>query len=266
MKKNIIGRFILPLFLFFATSGLAQNAKDYFNKGVSQIRLAGVYQETIDYFDKAIDLNLNFTEAYYYRGIAKGNYGDYLEAIVDLNKAIRLRPNYAEAFYERGNMKGNLDKNIESIADYSRALQLKNNYFDAYVSRAYTKKKMKDYRGAIEDFTKIMKLAPPYKQKKIFDYETADEKIIYDNFNNPNWQLSAQLEIIECKDILRDYVGVIIDCDKVIQKYPRIASAYYYRGTSKLLLKQKDSGCRDLSKAGELGYSDAYSIIKDFCK
>lgn len=222
MTKKNNWKIAFTFVLLIATNGLAQNAKDYFNKGVSQIRLGGVYLETIGYFDKAIELNPNFTEAYYYRGIAKGNYGDYLDAMDDLNKAIKLRSNYAEAYYERGNMKANLEKNVEAIADYSRALQLKNNYFEAYVSRAYAKKKMNDYRGAIEDFIKIMKLAPPYKQKEIFDYETADKRIIYDDFNNPDWQLSAQLEIIECKNILRDYVGVIIDCDKVIQKYPKM--------------------------------------------
>jgi len=35
-------------------------------------------------------------------------------------------------------------------------------------------------------------------------------------------------------------------------------------GLSKILLGQKDDGCLDLSKAGELGlYS--YDVIKEFC-
>jgi len=32
-----------------------------------------------------------------------------------------------------------------------------------------------------------------------------------------------------------------------------------------MLLGQKDSGCLDLSKAGELGYFKAYETIKKYC-
>jgi len=34
---------------------------------------------------------------------------------------------------------------------------------------------------------------------------------------------------------------------------------------AKLGLGQKESGCLDLSKAGELGSEKAYEVIKEFC-
>jgi hypothetical protein len=46
---------------------------------------------------------------------------------------------------------------------------------------------------------------------------------------------------------------------------PKFANTYYYRGHCKILLGEKDFGCLDLSKAGELGDSAAYDAIKDFC-
>ncbi len=36
-------------------------------------------------------------------------------------------------------------------------------------------------------------------------------------------------------------------------------------GVAKLGLGQKDSGCLDLSKAGELGFDKAYESIKKYC-
>jgi hypothetical protein len=33
-----------------------------------------------------------------------------------------------------------------------------------------------------------------------------------------------------------------------------------------IYLKDRDKGCIDLSVAGELGISDAYSVIKKYCK
>ncbi len=43
------------------------------------------------------------------------------------------------------------------------------------------------------------------------------------------------------------------------------ADAYYGRGVAKLGLGWKESGCLDLSKAGELGYSKAYEAIRKYC-
>ena len=40
----------------------------------------------------------------------------------------------------------------------------------------------------------------------------------------------------------------------------------FYRGISKLDLNQTASGCLDLSKARELGHSEAYVYIIKYCK
>ena len=62
-----------------------------------------------------------------------------------------------------------------------------------------------------------------------------------------------------------DYRGAIQDYNKAIEFKPKYFEAYYNRGIAKIQLGQKDSGCLDLSKAGELGYMDAYDAIKEYC-
>ena len=64
---------------------------------------------------------------------------------------------------------------------------------------------------------------------------------------------------------LKDYRGAIADYTKVIEIDPNYALAYLNRGYAKLFLGQKDSGCLDLSKAGELGDKKAYDAIKEYC-
>jgi tetratricopeptide (TPR) repeat protein len=64
---------------------------------------------------------------------------------------------------------------------------------------------------------------------------------------------------------LEDDRGAIDDYSKAIELNPNDTMAYYNRGISKLILGQKDEGCVDLSKAGELGYYEAYDMIKKFC-
>ena len=44
-----------------------------------------------------------------------------------------------------------------------------------------------------------------------------------------------------------------------------LSYAYFFRGLAKIELKNKQSGCADLSKSGELGFSDAYNFIKEKC-
>ena len=68
------------------------------------------------------------------------------------------------------------------------------------------------------------------------------------------------------KGKLNDYRGAIEDCNKAIEINPKFPGAYFDRGIAEILLGQKDSGCLDLSKAGELGLVDSYALIKKYCK
>ena len=68
------------------------------------------------------------------------------------------------------------------------------------------------------------------------------------------------------KLILEDYRGAIDDFNKTIDINPNYGNAYYYRGLAKIDLNQTNNGCVDLSKAGELGISDAYVSIKKYCR
>lgn len=63
-----------------------------------------------------------------------------------------------------------------------------------------------------------------------------------------------------------DLVSSIGDYDTAIQLYPNMGDAYFNRGLVLIYLKDKEKGCIDLSRAGELGVGDAYSIISKYCE
>ena len=52
---------------------------------------------------------------------------------------------------------------------------------------------------------------------------------------------------------------------KAIDLYPGLGEAYYNRGLVLIYVKDKEKGCLDISKAGELGIEDAYSVISKYC-
>ena len=60
-------------------------------------------------------------------------------------------------------------------------------------------------------------------------------------------------------------VEAIAAYDKALSLYPYMGDAYFNRGLVLIYLKDKEKGCIDLSRAGELGISDAYSVISRYC-
>ena len=61
-------------------------------------------------------------------------------------------------------------------------------------------------------------------------------------------------------------VEAIDSYDKAISIYPYMGDAYYNRGLVLIYLKDKEKGCIDLSRAGELGVADSYSVISKYCE
>ena len=75
-------------------------------------------------YDKAIELNPNYTEAYVDRGNVKRFIGRNEEALSDFDEAIRKRPDYALAYANRGMLKFDLGRLDEASADCEIALKL----------------------------------------------------------------------------------------------------------------------------------------------
>lgn len=63
-----------------------------------------------------------------------------------------------------------------------------------------------------------------------------------------------------------EHINSIENYSKAIDLYPYMGDAYFNRGLVLIYLKDKEKGCIDLSRAGELGVQDAYSVIKKYCE
>ena len=71
-----------------------------FNKGIELMKNEE-YKSAIKKLDKAIQINSNYADVYFYRGTAKLNSYDFDAALDDLNKAIELEPLYMESLGNR---------------------------------------------------------------------------------------------------------------------------------------------------------------------
>lgn len=144
-----------------------------------------------------------------------------------------------ETYFKSGLLKAEIQDYRGSIIDFTKVIELKPDNSIAYDNRGMSKAKLQDYRGAIADYNKAIEIDPDYAR--------------------PYYNRGVS------KAQLQDYRGALADFTTSIVIDPDYADAYYGRGLSKFTLDQKDSGCLDLSKAGELGYPKAYDAIKILC-
>ena len=63
-----------------------------------------------------------------------------------------------------------------------------------------------------------------------------------------------------------EHLASIENYTRAIEIYPYMGDAYFNRGLVLIYLKDKEKGCIDLSRAGELGVADAYGVIKKYCE
>ena len=104
---------------------------EYYFDRANIFSLEGKYEEAIVYYNKAIELDPNYTDAYNGREKAKNDLGKYEEAIKDYDKAIELNPNNSSAYNDRGFTKYYLGQYEDSIKDFNKVIELTPNYTNA---------------------------------------------------------------------------------------------------------------------------------------
>ncbi len=146
-----------------------------------------------------------------------------------------------KAFYymNRGVLRADMIDFISSIESNVQTLTLD----DQGTTRARVKDQVSrtyDYSDAISDMNKALEIV-------------GDIPYIYFNLAN-----------LQC--LSSSFVDAIGNYTKAIGLYPYLGEAYYNRGLVLIYLKDKEKGCIDLSRAGELGVQDSYSVIKKYCE
>ena len=107
--------------------------------------------------------------------------------------------------------------------------------------------------------------------------ELGYESIVIEDYNsaikNFNKAIEVDPESVEAYNmrglvlgIMGDYSSALADFNRSIQIDPENAEAYKSRGITKLHLKQKAEGCKDLTQAARLGYAGGYDLVNEFCK
>jgi tetratricopeptide (TPR) repeat protein len=205
-------------------------AQKWFNRANDESQ-KGNKETSIEYYNKAIELNPEEATAHNNRGVAYYDIKEYEKAISDYNKEIELNPEFADAYYNRGIAYSDIKEYEKAISDYTKAIELNPEYADAYNNRGFAYGNIKEYEKAISDYDKAIELNPEYTKA-------------YNNRGNAYNNLEV-------------YVKAISDYNKAIELNPEDADAYYNRGTAYYNLEVYENVISDWNKAIELNPEDA---------
>ena len=190
--------------------------------------------------------NLTPAEQFFLRGLYNLQLKLYSAALNNFDQAVEAAEDgryqdYYKAFYHlnRGVLRAEMIDFISSIENNVQTLTLD----DQGTTRARVRDRVTktyDYSEAIADMKAAASIVP-------------DLPYIYYNLGNL-YTLSSEL------------VSAIDSYSRAIELYPFMGDAYYNRGLVLIYLKDKEKGCIDLSRSGELGVADAYGVISKYCE
>jgi len=136
------------------------------------------YSEAIEAFNTVIEHQPNNAKAYYLRGIAKYNLGDFYGAEEDYSQTIDIKANYAQAYYYRGMTRIQLYNFQGAIKDFNQTLSFITSDAELYIQRGFCKLRLEKFESAIKDFDKSLKKSK--NKKKAYYYRAIAEVNLQD--------------------------------------------------------------------------------------
>jgi len=239
-ENLLIDKFISDSPIVMTISNSDSIVKPKFDNGID----ASIYGDS--YLAAGDPKSLTEADRQFIRGLYSVQSKQFATALQQFDAAVNAAPQgkyseYYKAFYylNRGVLKAEMIDFISSIENSVQTLTMD----DQGTTRARVRDQVSrtyDYSEAIDDMLSADKLLPgvPY---------------IYFNLGN--------LYCLSSK-----FVESVDSYTKAIDVFPYMGDAFYNRGLVLIYLKDKEKGCIDLSRAGELGVGDAYSVISKYCE
>lgn len=144
----------------YAARGKFNEAKDEFEKALKIDPLFGPATRALKVIEDVADQKLESQTAInYFRGIAHAIRGQHNQAIPYYNKAIEINPTFANAYFSRGvaYVQGR-GQNDQAISDYNKAIDINPRFAKAILSRGVAYYSKGEYDKAWEDVHKAQSL------------------------------------------------------------------------------------------------------------
>ena len=246
------------------------------------------FDEAIQNYDRAIEINPDFAEAYQKRAAAYVNKNNFYlgiytqdcqpetrmnldQAIQDSSRAIALKDNFAEAYHTRGRAYFQRRHFKACIKDYENSIELKEDFAEAFSNRAIAfwvlsevfKPQRQSYlEKSLSDCSKAIELKPQLAQAY------ATRGIVYSKKGDHHQAIhdcTRGIKLSSSRDSSRflfdrglcylekgDTEQAILDFSKAIELKPDRVAAYYFRAIAHKKRGEKEKAKHDRRKARQL--------------
>lgn len=136
-------------------------AADYVDRAVTFARQQQYDAALVD-FERALNCDARYPNAYYNRGNAYEDLKRYDDALADYTQAIELDPQYALAYHNRGGLYARFGRYAQAVEDLTRSIELDPNYVRAYNNRGSALEKLQRFDEALDDYVRAAMLDPKY--------------------------------------------------------------------------------------------------------
>ncbi|MEH2097214.1 CHAT domain-containing protein [Nostoc sp.] len=110
------------------------------------------------------DNPITHAQGWFYQGLQQAKTGDLLGAIASYDRAIELQPEFSEYWFNRGLTLFHLERFEEAIASYETAIGLKPDFYKAWYNRGGTLGELGYFEEAIASFDKAIEVKPDYQE------------------------------------------------------------------------------------------------------
>jgi tetratricopeptide (TPR) repeat protein len=157
------------------------------------------YKEAFEDYNKAIELDSAFAQAYYYRGLLKSSFRNHKNELQHNNSELSFEKRKESAIIIRELSKGDFG----AIEDYTKAIELNHEYADAYYYRGMSFYNLKEYKNAIANFDAVTRLNKNFADA--YYYKGMAKGILADrNGSCMDFIKASELGNTEAKDMLKD--------------------------------------------------------------
>lgn len=118
------------------------------------------YEEAMQCFDKVLQIDPGFADAWYYEGSILNTLGAPDEAVKYFDKALETNPDHTDAMYSKGVALFTLGDYRGAIEYFDMVLELDPENDKAWFSKGSTLFYLEEYEEAAECFDRVMELDP----------------------------------------------------------------------------------------------------------